>query len=61
MNSCRFFMENLVYTKDKDVYLILKWLITVHKLLKRLDNPYVIEVICQNICNLQEIPFEEKY
>ena len=61
LNACAFFMENFVSTLDKDVYLVLKWLITVHRLIKMTSNPYLVEVICQNIGLVKEIPFAEKY
>ena len=61
LNTCIFFMENFVSMTGKDVYLVLKWLITVHRLIKRTKNPYFVEVICQNIGLIKEIPFSEKY
>ena len=41
-NSVRFFLKNLQFSQEKDVFLMLKWLITTHKIVRNATRASLI-------------------
>ena len=44
-NSVAFYLKNLEQTGDKSVFLLLKWLISTHKIIRGVSQPELLEEI----------------
>lgn len=47
--TLRIYLSNLRRTKEKSVYIVMKWLFCLHRLLEQLSNPHLVERVYDNL------------